>query len=115
MARIIGGIGASHSPTIGYAKDTNKDNDPGWKPIFTGFKVVQEWVEQQQIDVLFMIFNDHITSFFFDHYSPFALGVDDEYRTADEGGGAGQWLVRHHRAASGGRFAVPHSERQTLL
>lgn len=43
MARIIGGIGASHSPTIGYAKDTNKDNDPGWKPIFTGFKVVQEW------------------------------------------------------------------------
>lgn len=74
MARIIGGIGASHSPTIGYAKDTNKDNDPGWKPIFTGFKVVQEWVEQQQIDVLFMIFNDHITSFFFDHYSPFALG-----------------------------------------
>lgn len=61
MARIIGGIGASHSPTIGYAKDTNKDNDPGWKPIFTGFKVVQEWVEQQQIDVLFMIFNDAST------------------------------------------------------
>ncbi len=91
MARIIGGIGASHSPTIGYAKDTNKDNDPGWKPIFTGFKVVQEWVEQQQIDVLFMIFNDHMTSFFFDHYSPFALGVDDEYRTADEGGGARQY------------------------
>lgn len=97
MARIIGGIGASHSPTIGYAKDTNKDNDPGWKPIFTGFKVVQEWVEQQQIDVLFMIFNDHITSFFFDHYSPFVLGVDDEYRTADEGGGARQYpAVKGH-------------------
>ncbi|MFV0487694.1 MAG: gallate dioxygenase [Vibrio fluvialis] len=92
----MGGIGASHSPTIGYAKDTNKDNDPGWKPIFTGFKVVQEWVEQQQIDVLFMIFNDHITSFFFDHYSPFVLGVDDEYRTADEGGGA-----RHYPAVKG--------------
>lgn len=97
MARIIGGIGASHSPTIGYAKDTNKDNDPGWKPIFTGFKVVQEWVEQQQIDVLFMIFNDHMTSFFFDHYSPFVLGVDDEYRTADEGGGARQYpAVKGH-------------------
>ncbi|CAE6932315.1 gallate dioxygenase [Vibrio sp. B1FLJ16] len=88
MAKLIGGIGASHSPTIGYAKDNNKDNDPGWKPIFTGFQVVQEWVEKQQVDVLFMIFNDHITSFFFDHYSPFALGVDDEYRPADEGGGA---------------------------
>lgn len=88
MAKLIGGIGASHSPTIGYAKDNNKDNDPGWKPIFTGFQVVQEWVEKQNIDVLFMIFNDHITSFFFDHYSPFVLGVDDEYRPADEGGGA---------------------------
>lgn len=88
MAKLIGGIGASHSPTIGFAKDNNKDNDPGWKPIFTGFQVVQEWVEKQNIDVLFMIFNDHITSFFFDHYSPFVLGVDDEYRPADEGGGA---------------------------
>jgi len=88
MAKLIGGIGASHSPTIGFAKDTNKENDPGWKPIFTGFQVVQEWVEKQNINVLFMIFNDHMTSFFFDHYSPFALGVDDEYRTADEGGGA---------------------------
>ncbi len=87
MAILVGGIGASHSPTIGFAKDTHKDNDPGWRPIFTGFQVVQEWVEKQKIDVLFMIFNDHMTSFFLDHYSPFTLGVDDEYRTADEGGG----------------------------
>jgi len=38
-------------------------------------------------DVLFFIFNDHITSFFFDHYSHFALGVGDSYHVADEGGG----------------------------
>ncbi|WP_165855744.1 gallate dioxygenase [Marinobacter sp. JSM 1782161] len=88
MARIIGGIGASHSPTIGFAKDTNKSEDPAWSPIFEGFRHVQQWVDDQDIDVLFMIFNDHITSFFFDHYSPFALGVDEVYRTADEGGGA---------------------------
>ena len=37
MAKIIGGIGASHSPTIGFAKDTNKQNDPAWAPIFEGF------------------------------------------------------------------------------
>ena len=43
MARIIGGIGASHSPTIGFAKDTNKHNDPAWKPIFDGFDVVRKW------------------------------------------------------------------------
>jgi len=88
MARIVGGIGASHSPTIAFAKDTNKAADPAWSPIFEGFSKVQEWVSEKQIDVLFMIFNDHITSFFFDHYSAFSLGVDDRYETADEGGGA---------------------------
>jgi gallate dioxygenase len=37
--------------------------------------------------VLFYIYNDHVTSFFFDHYSHFALGVGDRYPVADEGGG----------------------------
>ncbi|MGJ5090694.1 gallate dioxygenase [Bradyrhizobium oligotrophicum] len=87
MARIIGGIGASHSPTIGFALDTNKQNDPAWKPIFDGFAAVRDWVKRKDIDVLFMIYNDHITSFFFDHYSAFALGIDDRYVAADEGGG----------------------------
>ncbi|GHD51772.1 hypothetical protein GCM10017083_26580 [Thalassobaculum fulvum] len=87
MARIIGGIGASHSPTIGFALDTKKQDDPAWKPIFEGFAVVRDWVKRNDIDVLFMIYNDHITSFFFDHYSAFALGVDDTYAPADEGGG----------------------------
>ncbi len=86
MARIIGGIGASHSPTIGYAKDTNKQDDPAWKPIFDGFAEVRDWVQRKDIDVLFMIYNDHITSFFFDHYSTFTMGIDDEYKPADEGG-----------------------------
>lgn len=87
MARIVGGIGASHSPTIGYAKDTGKQSDPGWKPIFDGFDQIRAWVKDRRIDVIFTIYNDHITSFFFDHYSAFVLGIDDEYRPADEGGG----------------------------
>lgn len=87
MARIIGGIGASHSPTIGFAKDTGKQNDPAWQPIFEGFAVLRDWVRDQKIDVLYMIYNDHITSFFFDHYSAFAMGIDDRYAPADEGGG----------------------------
>ena len=87
MARIIGGIGASHSPTIGYAKDTGKQNDPAWKPIFDGFDAIRGWVKDKKIDVLFTIYNDHITSFFFDHYSAFVLGIDDQYVAADEGGG----------------------------
>jgi gallate dioxygenase len=87
MARIIGGIGASHSPTIGYAKDTGKQQDPAWKPIFDGFDKIRDWVKAKDVDVLFVIYNDHITSFFFDHYSAFALGIDDRYVAADEGGG----------------------------
>jgi gallate dioxygenase len=87
MARIVGGIGASHSPTIGFAKDTGKQNDPAWKPIFDGFDAIRGWVHARKIDVVFMIYNDHITSFFFDHYSAFVLGIDDQYVAADEGGG----------------------------
>ena len=87
MATIVGGIATSHTPTIGFAVDTHKQNDPVWKPIFEGFKPVQQWLKEKNPDVLFYIFNDHVTSFFFDHYSHFALGVGESYAPADEGGG----------------------------
>ncbi|MGZ5803861.1 MAG: gallate dioxygenase [Xanthobacteraceae bacterium] len=86
MAKIIGAVAASHTPTIGFAFDTNKQNDPVWKPIFQAFKPVQDWLAKKKPDVLFVIFNDHVTSFFFDHYSAFALGIGDSYAVADEGG-----------------------------
>jgi gallate dioxygenase len=88
MATIVGGIASSHTPTIGFALDTNKQQDAVWAPIFEGYKPVQSWLAQKKPDVLFFIFNDHITSFFFDHYSHFALGVGEKYWVADEGGGA---------------------------
>jgi gallate dioxygenase len=87
MAKIIGAVATSHSPTIGFAFDTNKQTDPVWAPIFKGYEPVQQWIADKKPDVLFLIFNDHVTSFFFDHYSQFALGIGEEYRTADEGGG----------------------------
>ena len=87
MARIVGGIGSSHTPTIGFALDANKQSDPVWAPIFAGYEPVQKWLQEKRPDVLFFIYNDHVTSFFFDHYSHFALGVGEEYAVADEGGG----------------------------
>jgi gallate dioxygenase len=87
MAKIIGAVAASHTPTIGFAYDRHKQNDPVWKPIFEAFKPVQDWLAEKKPDVLFVIFNDHVTSFFFDHYSAFALGVGESYAVADEGGG----------------------------
>jgi gallate dioxygenase len=87
MATIIGAIATSHTPTIGFAKDRRLENDPVWKPIFDAYEPIRAWLAEKRADVLLTIYNDHVTSFFFDHYSPFALGVDDLYRPADEGGG----------------------------
>jgi gallate dioxygenase len=87
VARIIGAVAASHTPTIGFAYDRKKQNDPAWKPIFEAFRPVQQWLTERKPDVLFVVYNDHVTSFFFDHYSAFALGIGESYAVADEGGG----------------------------
>lgn len=88
MAKIIGAIATSHTPTIGFAIDSQKKNDPAWAPIFEAYLPIQRWLEEKKPDVLLMVYNDHVTSFFFDHYSAFALGIDNGYAVADEGGGA---------------------------
>lgn len=87
MARILGGIGTSHVPTIGGAYDRNKRNDPDWAPLFAGYEPVQAWLAKKQPDVLVFFYNDHATTFFFDHYPTFALGVSEIFPIADEGMG----------------------------
>lgn len=88
MATIVGGIAVSHTPTIGFAVDGKKEHDPVWKPIFEAFEPAKAWLEEKKPDALIVIYNDHVTSFFFDHYSAFALGTGASYGVADEGGGA---------------------------
>lgn len=107
MAKIIGGLAVSHTPTIGFAVDHNKQQEQAWAPIFEGFAPMQQWLEEKKPDVLLYIFNDHVTSFFFDHYSTFVLGIDDHYEVADEGGGprdlppvAGHAALSQHIGAS---------------
>ena len=87
MARIIGAIATSHTPTIGFAFDGSKQQDPVWKPIFEGYQPIADWLNEKKPDALFVIYNDHVSSFFFDHYSAFTLGIGEEYKVADEGGG----------------------------
>ena len=87
MATIIGGVAASHTPTIGFAYDAHKQDDEAWAPIFRSFEPVREWFREERPDAIVYVFNDHVTSFFFDHYSAFTLGIGEEYRPADEGGG----------------------------
>lgn len=110
MARIVGGIATSHSPTIGFALDKQKQDDPSWAPIFRAYEPVRQWLKEKKPDVLFFIFNDHVTSFFFDHYSHFALGIGESYAVADEGGGPRALpAVRGHAALAqhiGAAFAA---------
>lgn len=107
MARIVGSIATSHTPTIGFAFDRQKQEDPVWAPIFAAYEPVRQWLADQKPDVLFFIYNDHVTSFFFDHYSAFALGIGGSYGVADEGGGTralppvkGHAGLAHHVGAS---------------
>jgi len=87
LATIVGGIATSHTPSIAYAVDTQEPDDTIWSPIFEGFAPVRAWLEKKKPDVLFWVYNDHVTSFFFDHYSNFSLGFSETFAVADEGGG----------------------------
>jgi gallate dioxygenase len=106
VATIVGAVASSHTPTIGFAYDRRKQDDPAWAPIFKAYEPVQAWLAAKAPDVLLVIFNDHVTSFFFDHYSQFALGIGESYAVADEGGGPralppvrGHTGLSHHIAA----------------
>jgi gallate dioxygenase len=87
MARILGGIGSSHVPTIGVAYDKGKQETAAWAPLFDGYKAAFAWLAEKQPDVLIIFYNDHLNAFFYDLYPTFALGVAPSYEVADEGAG----------------------------
>lgn len=87
MAKLIGGLGSSHVPSIGAALDNGQRNAPDWKALFDGYVPAQEWMRTQRPDVAIVIFNDHGNEFFLDRVPTFAIGCADEYRPCDEGWG----------------------------
>lgn len=87
MARIVGGIGSSHVPSIGKAYDMGQQEEPDWKPVFDAYKPVQKWLADLKPDVAIVVYNDHGASMFFDKYPTFAIGAADKYAIADEGWG----------------------------
>jgi protocatechuate 4,5-dioxygenase beta chain len=74
-------------PTIGVAYDKGKQNDPAWEPLFRGYKPVADWLAEKKPDALVFFYNDHATTFFFDLYPTFALGIGEQFEIADEGAG----------------------------
>jgi protocatechuate 4,5-dioxygenase beta chain len=90
MARVVGGIGASHAPSMEHIYDAGEEvrESEEWQPLFGPFKEVASWLEELRPDRLVVIYNDHMDQFFLDAYPTFALGVADTYPVADEGFGA---------------------------
>lgn len=87
MGRIVGGIGASHAPSMAHAYDHDATEDPVWKPLFEGFEPARQWLAEIAPDVLIVVYNDHLNHFSVDSCPTFALGVGEKYEGADEGWG----------------------------
>jgi len=87
MARIVGGIGCSHAPSIAHSYDRGQQKDPMWAPLYSGFEPAKEWLARLRPDLMIVLYNDHMNRFFFDAYPTFALGVAETYPQADEGWG----------------------------
>jgi protocatechuate 4,5-dioxygenase, beta chain len=89
VARIIGGLGVSHTPSMGveYDKGVASGWAPEWKVWFDGVRPVSEWLAEQAPDQLVIVYNDHLNHFHFDAYPTLAIGVAEEFQQADEGFG----------------------------
>lgn len=88
MGRIIGGLGSPHAPSIGALIDQGDWDNPEWSALLHGYRPMQDWLAERRPDAAILIYNDHVTTFFFDLYPTFALSVADEHQIADEGFGA---------------------------
>ena len=87
MARITASVYTSHVPAIGAALDTGKDGEPYWQKVFAGYDFSKQWLQEQQPDVILLVYNDHATAFSLDMIPTFAIGCAAQFKPADEGWG----------------------------
>jgi protocatechuate 4,5-dioxygenase beta chain len=85
MARLVAAAAASHAPSIGTIKDPSIS--PEWRRVFDGFETVRDAFRRARPDVLVIVANDHLDSFFLNAMPAFAIGAAPEYPPADEGYG----------------------------
>ena len=86
-ARITASVYSSHVPAIGAAIDMGKTEEPYWQPLFKGFEPTKQWMKDHRPDVVFLVYNDHATSFDLGVIPTFAIGTAAEFEPADEGYG----------------------------
>ena len=89
MARLIGGIGISHTPSMGveYDRGLARGWAPEWEVWFDGTRPVKEWLAKAAPDQVVIVYNDHLNHFEFDAYPTLAIGVAEDFPQADEGFG----------------------------
>jgi protocatechuate 4,5-dioxygenase beta chain len=87
MSRITASVYTSHVPAIGAAIDQGKTDEAYWKPVFAGYSFSKQWIQAEQPDVIFLVYNDHATAFSLELIPTFALGLAAEFLPADEGYG----------------------------
>jgi protocatechuate 4,5-dioxygenase beta chain len=87
MAKISASVYTSHVPAIGAAMDLGKTEEPYWRKVFDGYEFSRRWIKEHQPDVIFLVYNDHATSFSLEIIPTFAIGTAAEYAVADEGWG----------------------------
>ena len=87
MTRITASVYTSHVPAIGAAMDLGKTQEPYWQKVFSGYEFGKRWMREHRPDVIFLVFNDHATSFSLEMIPTFAIGTAAEYAVADEGWG----------------------------
>jgi protocatechuate 4,5-dioxygenase beta chain len=87
MATITASVYTSHVPAIGAALDLGKTTEPYWQPVFKGYEASQQWLKDNQPDVIFLVYNDHATAFSLEMIPTFAIGCAAQFKPADEGWG----------------------------
>ena len=97
MARIVAGMGISHTPSMAREFDVAMRGtvpggppgafDPRWQPWYDGTRPVERWLRALDPTQIVVVYNDHLNHFTFDAYPTFAIGVAEEFRQADEGWG----------------------------
>lgn len=89
MARIVGGLGVSHTPSMGieYDRGLAQGFDPRWQKWFDGTRDAKAWLDRLRADKIVIIYNDHLNYFTLDTYPTLAAGVAESFPQADEGWG----------------------------
>lgn len=88
QAKVTASVFTSHVPAIGAAVDQGKTEEPYWQPLFKGYEFSKQWIKDNLPDVIFLVYNDHATSFDLGVIPTFAIGTAAEFEPADEGYGA---------------------------